>query len=106
MNMEEENKGQLNIVLSEDVARGTYSNLAIIQHSSSEFVLDFVSVLPGMPKAQVNNRVIMAPEHAKRLMLALQDNIQKYEMQHGRIKNVEGAGGNTLPLTFGTPTEA
>ncbi len=103
---EEENKGQLNIMLSDEVARGTYSNLAIIQHSSSEFVMDFVSVLPGMPKAQVRDRVIMAPEHAKRLMLALQDNIQKYEMQYGRIKNVEGAGGNTLPLSFGAPTEA
>lgn len=103
---EEENKGQLNIMLSEEVAQGSYSNLAIIQHSSSEFVMDFVSMLPGMPKAQVKNRVIMAPEHAKRLMLALQDNIQKYEMQYGRIKNTDGAGGNTLPLSFGAPTEA
>ncbi len=103
---EEENKSQLNIVLSEEVAKGSYSNLAIIQHSSSEFVMDFVSVLPGMPKAQVNSRVIMAPEHAKRLMKALQDNIQKYEMQFGKIKNTDGAGTNTLPLSFGAPTEA
>lgn len=103
---EEENNGQLNIVLSEEVAQGSYSNLAIIQHSSSEFVMDFVGVLPGMPKAQVKSRVIMAPEHAKRLMIALQDNIQKYEMQFGKIKNTSGAGGNTLPLSFGAPTEA
>ncbi len=103
---EEDSKSQLNIVLSEDVAKGSYSNLAIIQHSSSEFVMDFLSVLPGMPKAQVQNRVIMAPEHAKRLMKALQDNIQKYEMQFGKIKNTDGAGANTLPLSFGAPTEA
>ncbi len=103
---EEENKSQLNITLSDEVARGTYSNLAVIQHSSSEFVMDFISVLPGMPKAPVRDRVIMAPEHAKRLMLALQDNIQKYEMQYGKIKNTEGAGSNTLPLSFGAPTEA
>lgn len=103
---EEQSKGQLNIMLPEDVAQGAYSNLAIIQHSSSEFVLDFVSVLPGMPKAQVKSRVIMAPEHAKRLMVALQDNIQKYEMQYGRIKNTDGAGSSTIPLSFGNPTEA
>lgn len=104
--MEEENKGQLNIELNEEVAQGTYSNLAIISHSSAEFVMDFIRVLPGLPKAQVKSRILMAPEHAKRLMLALQDNIMKYEMQFGKIRNTEGAGGNTLPLSFGAPTEA
>lgn len=104
--VEEESKGQINIELTDEVAQGIYSNLAIISHSSAEFVMDFVRVLPGMPKAQVKSRVVMAPEHAKRLMMALQDNIQRYEMQFGKIRNTDGAGSNTIPLTFGAPTEA
>ena len=79
-------KGQINIELSEEIAEGTYSNLAIITHSSSEFVVDFVRIMPGTPKAKVKSRVVLTPEHAKRLMLALQDNITKYEGQHGLIK--------------------
>ncbi|MCQ2253473.1 MAG: DUF3467 domain-containing protein [Bacteroidales bacterium] len=104
--VDEESKGQINIELTDEVAQGIYSNLAIISHSSAEFVMDFVRVLPGMPKAQVKSRVVMAPEHAKRLMMALQDNIQRYEMQFGKIRNTDGAGSNTIPLTFGAPTEA
>mgnify|MGYP002622038037 CR=1 FL=1 len=105
--MEENTKtGQLNIELKDDVAQGNYANLAVISHSSSEFVIDFIAVLPGMPKAQVKSRVIMAPEHAKRLMLALQDNLEKYESQNGRIKNTDGAGGASIPLNFGNKTEA
>ena len=73
------NNGQLQIELKEEVAQGTYANLAIITHSSSEFVLDFVRVLPGMPKAGVQSRIVLAPEHAKRLLQALEDNIGKYE---------------------------
>ena len=89
----EENKGQLNIELNDEVAQGIYSNLALIAHSSAEFVLDFIRVLPGLPKAQVKSRIIMTPEHAKRLMLALQENIVRYEQQNGKIKNLDGAGG-------------
>ena len=103
--MEEKKKqGQLNIELKEDVAQGTYSNLAIITHSSSEFVLDFVRIMPGMPKAEVKSRVILTPEHAKRLLIALQDNISKFEKQHGPIKNIEPGGGHNIPMNFGGPT--
>ena len=101
-----EEKGQINIELSNDVAQGTYANLAIISHSSAEFVMDFIRMLPGLPKTQVKSRIIMTPEHAKRLMMALQDNVLKYESQFGIIKNVEGAGSNTLPLFGAAPTEA
>lgn len=77
---------QLQIELRPEMAGGVYSNLALLTHSNNEFVLDFVQMLPGMPKAQVASRVIMAPEHAKRLLFALQDNVQKYEQQFGQIK--------------------
>ena len=84
--MAENNNQQLQIELKPEVAEGIYSNLAIITHSSSEVITDFVQMMPGLPKAQVRSRIIMAPEHAKRLLLALQDNIQKYEKQFGPIK--------------------
>lgn len=77
--------GQLQIELKEEIGLGIYSNLAIIAHSSSEFVLDFVRVLPGMPKAPVQSRIILAPEHAKRLLRALEDNVSKYEQAFGPI---------------------
>ena len=95
---------QLNIELSEDVAQGVYSNLAIITHSSAEFVLDFVRVMPGVPKAKVKSRIILTPEHAKRLMGALQDNITKYEAIHGKIKDIKGGGSPNMPMNFGGPT--
>ena len=104
--MAEENKGQINIELTNEIAQGTYANLAIISHSSAEFVMDFIRVLPGLPKAQVKSRIIMTPEHAKRLMMALQDNVLRYESQLGKIKNTDGAGSNTLPLFGAAPTEA
>jgi len=78
--------GQLQIELPQDVAQGEYANFAIITHSSSDFVLDFARVLPGMPKSQVKSRVILAPEHAKRLLAALQENIVRYEREFGPIK--------------------
>lgn len=83
--MAEENK-QLDIELRPEVARGSYANLAVITHSSSEFILDFIQMMPGIPKPTVNSRVIMTPEHAKRLLRALMDNVQKYESQFGDIK--------------------
>ena len=82
--MEEQNNNQLQIELKEEVAQGTY--LAIITHSSSEFILDFVRVMPGVPKAGVQSRIIVAPEHAKRLLRALEDNIAKYERAFGPIR--------------------
>ncbi|MBN2167593.1 MAG: DUF3467 domain-containing protein [Marinilabiliaceae bacterium] len=96
------NQNQMNIELKEDVAEGVYSNLAIITHSPSEFVVDFIRIMPGMPKAQVKSRVILTPEHAKRLMIALKDNIEKYEMLHGSIKTNDGNQG--IPMNFGGPT--
>ena len=83
---EQNNNGQLQIELREEVAQGTYANLAIITHSSSEFILDFVRVMPGIPKAGVQSRIIVAPEHAKRLLRALEDNIAKYERVFGPIR--------------------
>lgn len=83
---------QFQIELKPDVAEGTYANLAVISHSSSEFVLDFVRMLPGVPKGQVKSRVILTPEHTKRLLLALQDNISKYEKSFGTIRLPENKG--------------
>ena len=83
---EQNNNGQLQIELREEVAQGTYANLAIITHSSSEFILDFVRIMPGIPKAGVQSRIVVAPEHAKRLLRALEDNIAKYERIFGPIR--------------------
>lgn len=91
------NDKDLSINLRPDVAIGTYSNLAIITHSSSEFILDFASMLPGIPKPDVTNRIIMAPEHAKRLFLALQDNLMKYESQFGEIE-LEKVPKTSIPI--------
>ncbi|MFO7616467.1 MAG: DUF3467 domain-containing protein [Bacteroidales bacterium] len=104
MSDQSKKSNQINIELSEEVAQGVYSNLAIITHSSSEFVLDFIRIMPGLPKAKVKSRVILTPEHAKRLLMALQDNISKYESAYGHIKHVERSGGPILPMTFGGPT--
>ncbi len=96
---------QLNIELSEEIAQGIYSNLAVITHSSSEFVVDFVRIMPGVPKANVRSRIILTPEHAKRLLFALQDNIKKFEAVNGPIKNVHpGSDPMMPPLNFGGPT--
>ncbi len=100
----DQKQNQINIELKEEVAQGTYSNLAVITHSSSEFVIDFVRVMPGIPKADVKSRIILTPEHAKRLMLALKDNIAKFEKVHGMIKKVEGSGSPLIPMNFGGPT--
>ncbi|MFH1320274.1 MAG: DUF3467 domain-containing protein [Bacteroidota bacterium] len=95
------NQNQLNIELSEEIAEGIYSNLAIITHSNSEFVVDFIKVMPGIPKAKVKSRILLTPQHAKRLTKALQDNISKYESIHGTIKETEAVN---IPLNFGGPT--
>ena len=104
--MEDNNqkKNQINIELKEDIAQGTYSNLAVITHSAAEFILDFVRIMPGIPKAEVKSRIILTPEHAKRLVAALNENIAKYESVHGPIKKVEGSGSPVIPMNFGGPT--
>ena len=98
-------QNQLNIELPEDIAEGVYSNLAIISHSNSEFVVDFVRIVPNAPKAKVKSRVILTPQHAKRLLSALADNVQKFEKQFGPIGEVNGGnkGPNFPPMSF-TPT--
>lgn len=97
-NQEEQN--QLNIELSEEIAEGVYSNLAIITHSNAEFIIDFIRMMPGVPKAKVKSRIILTPQHAKRLVAAISDNVRKYEDMHGKIKLEEQA----FPMNFGGPT--
>lgn len=98
---EDQNENHLNIELNEEVAEGTYSNLAIITHSSSEFIFDFVRLMPGVPKAKVKSRVFMTPQHAKRLLHALNENMRKYEQQHGMVADLEQQHG--FPMGFGGP---
>jgi hypothetical protein len=96
------NPNQINIELNEEVASGVYSNLAVITHSNSEFILDFIRVMPGVPKAQVKSRIILTPQHAKRLMKALKENVSKFEAIHGPIRDIQGPEGG-LPMNFGGP---
>lgn len=95
--MKEENKPQLTIELPENVAEGTYANMAIIAHSSSEFILDFVRNMPGVPKAKVQSRIILNAEQAKRLLLTLQENVAKFEARYGEIT----LPGNKVNIPFG-----
>tara|TARA_B000000441_G_C21509832_1_gene214337 strand:- start:263 stop:583 length:321 start_codon:yes stop_codon:yes gene_type:complete len=92
--------GQLNIELNEEMAEGTYSNLAIINHSPSEFVVDFIQVMPGVPKAKVKSRIVLTPQHAKRFLRALGENVKRFEAQHGEIQDIEQP---QIPLNFGGP---
>ena len=85
--MQQEQK--IDIHLSEDIAQGVYSNLAIITHSHAEFILDFVSLMPGLPKGVVRSRIILTPQNAKRLMFALQENVQKFEAKNGKIVDIQ-----------------
>ena len=94
---------KINIELDQEVAEGIYSNLAIINHSVSEFIVDFVSLMPGSPKAKVKSRIILSPQHAKRLKNALEDNINRFEKSNGKIKN---DGQSNIPLNFGPTGEA
>lgn len=101
MDQNEQNPGnQLNVELPADIAQGTYSNLAVISHSNAEFVMDFLQVMPGAPKAEVRSRIIMTPFHAKRLLQALADNIGKFERNFGSVAD----GDPNLPPNFGGPT--
>ena len=101
-NAPKQKQNQINIDLPEDMADGVYANLAIISHTHSEFVLDFIRMLPNIPKAKVKSRVIVTPEHAKRFLKALADNIKKYEAQHGPI-SVKNDANQYPPMNF-TPT--
>lgn len=98
----EEKKNQLNIELSEEMAEGTFANLAMIGHTNEEFVIDFIRVMPNMPKAKVKSRVILTPQHAKRMMRALVENVQRYEAQHGKIKEPQ-TNNPPFPMNFNTP---
>ena len=102
MQNEKKNEHQINIELSDEVAEGTYSNLAIITHSHAEFIVDFVKVMPGIPKARVKSRIILTPQHAKRLLNALKDNLSKFETTFGKID--EPSPNDINPFTFGGPT--
>ncbi|MCF6350734.1 MAG: DUF3467 domain-containing protein [Flavobacteriaceae bacterium] len=103
MEDKKQNKTNINIELDEKTAEGTYANLAIINHSVSEFVVDFVNIMPGTPKAKVKSRIILTPQHAKRLMKALAENIERFENAHGVIK--EFAQPN-IPMSFGPTGQA
>jgi hypothetical protein len=94
-------QNQLNIEISEEVAEGEYANLAIITHSHAEFVIDFVNVMPGTPKSKVKSRIILTPQHAKRFMKALTENIQRFEAANGKIQDLEDV---QIPMNFGGPT--
>jgi hypothetical protein len=96
-------KNQINIELGEEQADGIYSNLAMITHSHSEFIIDFIKMMPGMPKAKVKARIVLTPQHAKRLLRALNDNIGKYESIHGEIKSPD-TPDNLPPFNMGGPT--
>ncbi|NJW51745.1 DUF3467 domain-containing protein [Salinimicrobium oceani] len=102
-NSKKSKKGQINIELDEKVAEGTYSNLAIINHSVSEFVVDFVSIMPGTPKSKVKSRIILTPQHAKRLLKALGENVHRFEKAHGEIKDYDQP---PIPLNFGPTGQA
>jgi len=104
MVMDNKNQNQISIELSDDIAQGIYSNLAVITHSNSEFVVDFIRMMPGTPKAKVLSRIILTPEHAKRLLFALDGNVKKYEQVHGKIKTIDDGGMNVIPMNFGGPT--
>jgi hypothetical protein len=95
--------GKLNIELDEATAEGIYSNLAIINHSVSEFIVDFIKIMPGTPKAKVKSRIILTPQHAKRLTKALADNVKRFETAHGKIKDYEQP---PIPINFGPTGEA
>jgi len=97
------NQNQLNIEIDEKMADGTYANLAIINHSVSEFVVDFINVMPGAPKSKVKSRIILTPQHAKRLAKALAENVKRFESNHGEIKDYDQP---PVPLNYGPTGQA
>src|SRR3954464_12548530 len=103
MSNSKQQQEQINLELDENIAEGIYSNLAIINHSASEFVLDFVCIMPGTPKAKVKSRIILTPQHAKRLLKAMGENVHRFEAAHGEIKDSEQP---PIPLNFGPAGQA
>jgi len=103
MSEQNQQQQQINIELTEEMAEGIYSNLAIINHSASEFVIDYVCIMPGAPKAKVKSRIVLTPQHAKRLVKALAENVHRFEMSHGEIKDSEQP---PIPLNFGPAGQA
>lgn len=101
MDNQSQQPNQLNIEISEEIAEGVYANLAIITHSHAEFVIDFVNVMPGTPKSRVKSRIILTPQHAKRFMKALTENVNRFESLNGKIQDLEEV---QLPMNFGGPT--
>ena len=101
MDQQQQNPNQLNIEITEEVAEGEYANLVIITHSHAEFVVDFVNVMPGTPKSKVKSRIILTPQHAKRFMKALTENVQRFEAANGAIRDLEEI---QVPMNFGGPT--
>lgn len=99
---DDKKKNQINIEVPEDIAEGIYSNLAIVSHSPTEFIVDFVRIIPGTPKAKVKSRIVLTPEHAKRFTRALVENIKRFEQQHGDISD-KNQGGNFPNMNFNTP---
>lgn len=102
MNDHQSNTNEINIELPEDIAEGIYANLSIISHSNSEFIMDFIRLVPNVPKAKVKSRIIMTPQQIKRMMYALRENIKRYEAANGPIKDVE-MGNAPFPMNFNTP---
>ena len=100
---EAQKKGQINIELDEKIAEGTYSNLAIINHSVSEFVVDFVNIMPGVPKSKIKSRIVLTPQHAKRLAKALAENVRRFEDANGEIRDYKK---QPVPLNFGPTGQA
>lgn len=102
--MAEQKKKNMNVQIDDKIAEGIYSNLALINHSPTEFVVDFIQMMPGLPKAKVKSRIILTPQHAKRLSRALSENVSRYEKQFGEIR--ENNQPPSMPMNFGPPGEA
>ena len=103
MKKDKAKENNINIELDESIAQGLYSNLVIVNHSPTEFVLDFINVMPGAPKAKVRSRIILTPEHTKKFINALGENLDKYEKSFGKIKNFQK---EVIPISFGPKGEA
>ena len=103
MKKDKAKENNINIELDESIAQGLYSNLVIVNHSPTEFVLDFINVMPGAPKAKVRSRIILTPEHTKKFINALGENLNKYEKSFGKIKNFQK---EVMPISFGPKGEA
>ena len=103
MKKDKTKENNINIELDESIAQGLYSNLVIVNHSPTEFVLDFINVMPGAPKAKVRSRIILTPEHTKKFINALGENLDKYEKSFGKVKNFQK---EVIPISFGPKGEA